>query len=167
MTPKQWIERTGAVGIVSRAGRYGGTFAHKDHFVDRLQQSRTKFTMNRVVGLWASRVMGSGMQFDTQSVDNLENSIKTRGAFTGKSLVETLARKACVSCHLRHAFGPGNITESFGDKGRITIRFLNASFQISRHLIRAPEMFGNVIFCGCRFAHLFILTSCVQVAKQY
>ncbi len=30
LTPKQWIERTGAVGIVSRAGRYGGTFAHKD-----------------------------------------------------------------------------------------------------------------------------------------
>ncbi|OHB75437.1 MAG: DNA-binding protein [Planctomycetes bacterium RBG_16_59_8] len=30
LTPKQWIERTGAVGIVSRAGRYGGTYAHKD-----------------------------------------------------------------------------------------------------------------------------------------
>ena len=30
LTPKQWIEGTGAVGIVSRAGRYGGTFAHKD-----------------------------------------------------------------------------------------------------------------------------------------
>ncbi|TAN53929.1 MAG: KilA-N domain-containing protein [Methylococcaceae bacterium] len=30
LTPKQWIEQTGAVGIVSRAGRYGGTYAHKD-----------------------------------------------------------------------------------------------------------------------------------------
>lgn len=30
LTPKQWIEKTGAVGIVSKAGRYGGTFAHKD-----------------------------------------------------------------------------------------------------------------------------------------
>lgn len=30
LTPKQWIEKTGAIGIVSRAGRYGGTFAHKD-----------------------------------------------------------------------------------------------------------------------------------------
>jgi hypothetical protein len=30
LTPKQWIEKTGAVGIVSQAGRYGGTFAHKD-----------------------------------------------------------------------------------------------------------------------------------------
>ena len=30
LTPKQWIERTGAIGIESRAGRYGGTFAHPD-----------------------------------------------------------------------------------------------------------------------------------------
>lgn len=30
ITPKQWIERTGAIGIVSKAGRYGGTYAHKD-----------------------------------------------------------------------------------------------------------------------------------------
>ena len=30
LTPKQWIEKTGAVGIVSKAGRYGGTYAHKD-----------------------------------------------------------------------------------------------------------------------------------------
>jgi len=30
LTPKQWIEKTGAVGIVSSTGRYGGTFAHKD-----------------------------------------------------------------------------------------------------------------------------------------
>lgn len=30
MTPKRWIENTNAVGIVSKAGRYGGTFAHKD-----------------------------------------------------------------------------------------------------------------------------------------
>lgn len=30
LTPKQWIERTDAVGLVSKAGRYGGTYAHKD-----------------------------------------------------------------------------------------------------------------------------------------
>jgi hypothetical protein len=28
LTPKQWIEKTGAIGIVSHAGRYGGTYAH-------------------------------------------------------------------------------------------------------------------------------------------
>lgn len=30
MTPKRWIESTNAIGIVSKAGRYGGTFAYKD-----------------------------------------------------------------------------------------------------------------------------------------
>lgn len=30
MTPSKWIELTGAIGILSKAGRYGGTFAHRD-----------------------------------------------------------------------------------------------------------------------------------------
>lgn len=30
LTPRQWIEKTGATGITSQAGRYGGTYAHKD-----------------------------------------------------------------------------------------------------------------------------------------
>ena len=30
LTPKQWIEKTGAIGLISRSGRYGGTYAHKD-----------------------------------------------------------------------------------------------------------------------------------------
>ena len=30
LTPKQWIEKTGAIGIISKAGRYGGSYAHKD-----------------------------------------------------------------------------------------------------------------------------------------
>jgi hypothetical protein len=30
LTPKQWIEKTNAIGIISKAGRYGGTYAHKD-----------------------------------------------------------------------------------------------------------------------------------------
>ena len=30
LTPKRWISQTGAIGIISKTGRYGGTFAHKD-----------------------------------------------------------------------------------------------------------------------------------------
>ena len=30
LTPKQWIEKTNAIGIISKPGRYGGTSAHKD-----------------------------------------------------------------------------------------------------------------------------------------
>ena len=30
LTPQKWIEKTNAIGIISKSGRYGGTFAHKD-----------------------------------------------------------------------------------------------------------------------------------------
>ena len=30
MTPSKWVEHTAAIGIVSKAGRYGGTYAHSD-----------------------------------------------------------------------------------------------------------------------------------------
>lgn len=30
LTPKQWIEKTNAIGIISKPGRYGGTYTHKD-----------------------------------------------------------------------------------------------------------------------------------------
>jgi len=30
LSTKNWIERTNAIGIIAKAGRYGGTYAHKD-----------------------------------------------------------------------------------------------------------------------------------------
>lgn len=30
LTPQRWIETTHAIGMVSKSGRYGGTFAHRD-----------------------------------------------------------------------------------------------------------------------------------------
>ena len=30
LSPKKWIETTGAVGLIAKSGRYGGTFAHVD-----------------------------------------------------------------------------------------------------------------------------------------
>jgi len=30
LSPQKWIERTNAMGIISKSGRYGGTYAHKD-----------------------------------------------------------------------------------------------------------------------------------------
>ena len=30
MSPKKWIDSTNAIGIISKAGRYGGTYAHSD-----------------------------------------------------------------------------------------------------------------------------------------
>ena len=30
ISPQKWNERTAAIGLISKSGRYGGTFAHKD-----------------------------------------------------------------------------------------------------------------------------------------
>ena len=30
LSPKKWIESTRAIGLISKSGRYGGTFAHRD-----------------------------------------------------------------------------------------------------------------------------------------
>ncbi len=30
LSPKKWVEATNAIGLFSKSGRYGGTFAHKD-----------------------------------------------------------------------------------------------------------------------------------------
>lgn len=30
LSPKRWVESTNAIGIVSKSGKYGGTYAHKD-----------------------------------------------------------------------------------------------------------------------------------------
>ena len=30
LTPQKWIESTKAIGIISKSGRYGGTYAHQD-----------------------------------------------------------------------------------------------------------------------------------------
>ena len=34
LTPKRWITSTNAIGIISKSGRYGGTYAHQDNVRD-------------------------------------------------------------------------------------------------------------------------------------
>lgn len=41
MTPRKWIEATNTIGIVSKAGRKGGTYAHRHlHEMSQRQLSR-------------------------------------------------------------------------------------------------------------------------------
>lgn len=48
ITPKQWIEKTAAIGIVSRQGRYGGTFAHLDIALEFASWVSVEFTLWKV-----------------------------------------------------------------------------------------------------------------------
>ena len=45
LTPKQWINNTNAIGIISKAGRYGGTYAHKDIAFEFASWIRPKFKL--------------------------------------------------------------------------------------------------------------------------
>ncbi len=49
LTPKRWIESTNAVGIVSKTGRYGGTFAHRDIAFEFASWISAEFKMYLIV----------------------------------------------------------------------------------------------------------------------
>ena len=68
LSVKQWIEKTKAVGVVAKAGRYGGTYAHKDiafHFgmwispcfqlLMVIEYQRLKYEEQKQLGWWAKR----------------------------------------------------------------------------------------------------------------
>jgi len=48
LSPQKWIEKTNAIGIISKSGRYGGTFAHKDiafEFASWISLGQGKFSI--------------------------------------------------------------------------------------------------------------------------
>ena len=50
LSPTQWVEKTNAIGIFSKTGRYGGTYAHKDiAFEDWVPSEKPK------IDLWMMR----------------------------------------------------------------------------------------------------------------
>ncbi|MDX2282164.1 MAG: KilA-N domain-containing protein [Saprospiraceae bacterium] len=49
LTPKRWIETTNAIGIVSKTGRYGGTYAHKDIAFEFASWISAEFKMYLIV----------------------------------------------------------------------------------------------------------------------
>ena len=49
LTPKRWIEATNAIGIVSKTGRYGGTYAHKDIAFEFASWISAEFKMYLIV----------------------------------------------------------------------------------------------------------------------
>lgn len=46
LSPKKWIETTNAIGLISKSGRFGGTFAHKDLIKILRLNSRAGFRLN-------------------------------------------------------------------------------------------------------------------------
>ena len=45
MTPQKWIDSTNAIGIISKSGRYGGTYAHYDIAMEFASWLSTEFKL--------------------------------------------------------------------------------------------------------------------------
>ena len=48
MTAKKWIETTDAIGIISKAGRYGGTYAHRDIAMEFCSAISARFKLHLI-----------------------------------------------------------------------------------------------------------------------
>lgn len=60
VSAKEWVNSTGAIGIVSKAGRYGGTYAHKDIAFE--------------FGMWISPMFKLYLIKEYQRLLNIENN---------------------------------------------------------------------------------------------
>jgi hypothetical protein len=45
---KEWVEQTNAIGLTAKAGRYGGTYAHREFELCRLLMLRSEVAKNTV-----------------------------------------------------------------------------------------------------------------------
>lgn len=45
LSPKRWTELTGAIGIITKGGRYGGAYAHSDIAFEFASWISTEFKM--------------------------------------------------------------------------------------------------------------------------
>lgn len=67
LTPKQWIGKTNAIGIHSKTGRYGGTYAHKDiafEFLSHLSPAFKLYVIKEFQRLKDVELSERGMQLD-------------------------------------------------------------------------------------------------------
>jgi len=70
MSAGQWIERTSAIGLLVKAGRYGGTFAHKDiafHFAMWLSPEFQIYLVNEFQRLKEEETNRQKLEWNLQS----------------------------------------------------------------------------------------------------
>ena len=52
LTAKRWIDATNAIGLISKAGRYGGTYAHKDIAFEFASWKRARWNLAKLQNYW-------------------------------------------------------------------------------------------------------------------
>ncbi|MEA2027947.1 MAG: KilA-N domain-containing protein [Campylobacterota bacterium] len=81
LTPKQWISSTNAIGIISKAGRYGGTFAHRDiafEFASWISAEFKLFLIKEFQRLKEDEIQSKSLEWDlSRSLSKINYKIHT------------------------------------------------------------------------------------------
>lgn len=110
LSPHKWIEKTGAIGLLSKAGRYGGgTFAHKDiafefatwispefklYLIKEFQRLKVEETERLVLG-WDAKRMLTKINYKIHT-DSIKEHIVLPQKLTNKEAAMTYANEADV-----------------------------------------------------------------------
>jgi len=62
-------------------------------------------------------------------------------------------RQACITYHLRHAFGTSDITKGFGNESSIAICVLKASLKICSHFLGGTKVLSYIVPGSDSFVH--------------
>lgn len=81
LSPSKWIESTNAVGIVSKVGRYGGTYAHKDiafEFASWISAEFKLFLIKEFQRLKEDEISSKSLEWDlSRSLSKINYKIHT------------------------------------------------------------------------------------------
>ena len=81
LSPSRWIEKTNAIGIISKAGRYGGTYAHKDiafEFASWISAEFKLFLIKEFQRLKEEEISSKSLEWDlSRSLSKINYKIHT------------------------------------------------------------------------------------------
>ncbi|MDY0121226.1 MAG: KilA-N domain-containing protein [Sulfurimonas sp.] len=81
MSPTKWIEKTSAIGIISKAGRYGGTYAHRDiafEFASWISAEFKLFLIKEFQRLKEDEIQNKSLEWDlSRSLSKINYKIHT------------------------------------------------------------------------------------------
>ena len=81
LTPKRWVEKTSAIGIISKAGRYGGTYAHRDiafEFASWISAEFKLFLIKEFQRLKEDEIQNKSLEWDlSRSLSKINYKIHT------------------------------------------------------------------------------------------
>ena len=107
LSPKQWIERTNAIGIISKAGRYGGgTFAHRNiafEFASWLSPEFKYYLISEFDRLKNEEVQRQSLEWNLQRTLSKINYRIHTDAIKEQIIPKKITRKQAVAAYTSEA----------------------------------------------------------------